>query len=182
MAKVLDINEGKRRLTAKKGLEPWSRRFGTVFNADTSIRQLDNSIIRHLVRGGEDSALALYELIMGIKGLGSGPRFHYLESENKMGVTDITLFLLDLIRFEAMYRLGWLEDYPFLKVPLVDLIQTFKEQFSAARHNSPALCSAHPLYPDYTAEFEGDRNSFVRKLIPEAINIFCKMEDDAGKT
>jgi hypothetical protein len=97
-----------------------------------------------------------------------------------MNVTDVTLFLLDLARFEAMYRLGWLDDYPFLKVPLIDLIQTFNEQFSAVRNNSPALSSAHPLYEEYVAEFEGDRHAFIRKLIPEAIKVFCDLEDDAG--
>ena len=181
MATILDIHEGKRRLTARKGFEPWSRRFGFAFDQSTSVRLLDSSIVRFIIRGGEDSAMALYELIMGITGLGPGLRFHYLESENKMGVTDITLFLLDLLRFEAMYRLGWLDDYSFLRIPLIDLIQGFKDQFSAARHKSPALCSTHPRYSEYLSEFEGDRNSFVRKLIPEAIQIFCKT-DDTGKS
>jgi hypothetical protein len=179
MARVLDINEGKRRLAAKKGFDPWSRRFRTSLDENTTIRQLDNLVIKYLVQGGEDSAMALYELIMGIKGLGSGARFHYLDSASKMGITDITLFLLDLIRFEAMYRLGWLENSTFLELPLVDLIQSFKPQFSAPGITSPALSTAHPLYQEYLAEFEGDRNSFVRKLIPEAIKAFCDLEDDA---
>jgi hypothetical protein len=181
MAIILDLNEAKRRLTAKKGFEPWSRRFGIVCDENTSIRLLDNAVIRFIIQGSEDSAMALYELIMGITGLGHGLRFHYLESENKMGVTDITLFLLDLLRFEAMYRLEWLDDYPFLKIPLIDLVLGFRDQFCAARHQSPTLSAAHPRYPEYLAEFETDRNSFVRKLIPEAIRVFCNTQDDAGK-
>ncbi len=97
-----------------------------------------------------------------------------------MCVTDITLFLLDLVRFEAMFRLGWLEDYPFLEVPLVDLVQTFQTQFSAAGNIPPALSETHPLYGKYSAEFESDRHSFIRKLIPEAIKTFCDTEDDSG--
>lgn len=174
MAKILDMNECRRHLAAKKGFDPWSRRFGMAFDDNTRFRDLDNSTVKYLIRGGEESALALYELIMGMKGLGPGNRFHYLESESKMGVTDITLFLLDLLRFEAMYRLAWLDDYSFLQVPLLDLIQGFGNQFSAARHRSPSLSAAHPRYPEYLAEFEGDRNSFVRKLIPEAIQVFCQ--------
>ncbi|MFZ2445021.1 MAG: hypothetical protein WAW37_01565 [Syntrophobacteraceae bacterium] len=182
MAKILDLNERKRHLAAKKGFEPWARRFGTHFEDDTSIRDLDSSIVRYLIRGGEDSAMALYEIIMGIMGLGAGPRFHYLESNNKMGVTDVTLFLLDLLRFEAMYRLGWLVDYPFLNVPLLDLVQNFRGQFSAARHQSPALSPAHPKYTQYLAEFEGDRNTFVRKMIPEAIQVFYTQSNDTEKS
>ena len=142
MARVLDINEGKRRLAAKKGFDPWSRRFRTSLDENTTIRQLDNPVIKYLVQGGEDSAMALYELIMGIRGLGPGPRFHYLDSASKMGVTDITLFLLDLIRFEAMYRLGWLDDYTFLEVPLVDLIQSFRSSFR--RQGLPRLSFPQP--------------------------------------
>ena len=93
MARVLDINEGKRRLAAKKGFDPWSRRFRTSLDENTTIRQLDNPVIKYLVQGGEDSAMALYELIMGIRGFGPGTRFHFLDSASKMGVTDITLFL-----------------------------------------------------------------------------------------
>ncbi len=180
MGSLLFISECRRRIAAKKGFSPWGRRFGISFDYNTSVRGLGNPVIKHLVLGGEDSSSALYELIMGIKGLGLALRFHFLDSASKLNVTDITLFLLDLVRFEAMYRLGWLDDYPFLQVPLVDLIETFQEQFSAARHNTPALSSAHPLYQEYVAEFEGDRQSFIRKLIPEAVKIFCDMEDDAG--
>jgi hypothetical protein len=173
MAGIVDINEGRRRLAAKKGFAPWSRRFGTSFNENTSIRSLDNPVIGYLVRGNEDSAMALYELIMAIKGLGPGPRFHYLDSRSKMCVTDITLLLLDLVRFEAMYRLGWIDDYPFLNVPLVDIIGNFKDRFSAASNDSPVLSRSHPLYTEYLSEYESDRNVFVRKLIPDAIKTFC---------
>ncbi|MHC1726047.1 MAG: hypothetical protein AB9866_08605 [Syntrophobacteraceae bacterium] len=179
MAIVFDINECRRRLTAKKGFGPWSRRFNLGFNDTTSIRELDNEVVKYLIHGGDDSAIALYELIMGVKGLGQGTRFYYLDNDNKMAVTDITLFLLDQLRFEAMFRLGWLNDYPTLIIPLLDLIQGFKAQFSAARHQSPVLSAAHPRYREYLSEYEGDRNSFVRKLIPDAIQIFSSMQDDA---
>lgn len=182
MAKVLDINEGRRHLAAKKGFEPWSRRFGIVFEDNTSVRQLENRILKFLIPGGEESAMVIYELIMAMKGLGPGPRFHYLESESKMDVTDITLFLLDLLRFEAMFRLEWLDDYPPLKFPLLDLVQGFRDRMATARHFSPRLSAAHPHYAEYLAEFESDRNIFIRKLIPEAIKVFCGRHDDMGTT
>ncbi|MCE5332950.1 MAG: hypothetical protein LLG06_00015 [Desulfobacteraceae bacterium] len=181
MAKVLDLNEGRRRLAAKKGFEPWSRRFGIGFDDSTSIRRLEHHVIGFLIPGGEESAMALYELIMAIKGLGPGPRFQFLENENKLDVTDITLLLLDLLRFEAMFRLEWLEDYPLLKVPLLDLVQRFEDNAITARQVLPRLSAAHPHYPEYLAEFEGDRNIFIRKLIPEAIKVYCARHGDAEK-
>jgi hypothetical protein len=181
MGRVYHISNGRRRIAARKGFDAWMRRFGDSFDENTSVRRLDNLVIKYLVRGNEESSAALYELIMGTKGLGHAPGFHYLDSESKMGVTDITLFLLDLARFEAMYRLGWLDDYPLLEVPLVDLILNFQDQSLALRNSSPSLSKAHPLFKKYAAEFEGDRHSFVRRLIPEAIRTFCDMEGGAGK-
>jgi hypothetical protein len=172
MAKILDLFEQKRHLTAKRGFESWSKRFRIPFDDNTSIRQLDNYVVKYLIRGEEDSAVALYDLIMAIRGLGPGHRFHYLDSESKMSVTDVTLFLLDLLRFEAMYRLGWLDDYPFLSTPLLDIVLEFSDRFAAARHQCPCLTPSHPKYSQYLAEFEGDRNSFVRRLIPDAIQKF----------
>jgi len=179
MGELVYISESRRRIAAKKGFDPWMRRFGISGDENTTIRVLDNYVVSRLALGDEDSSTAFYELIMGIKGLGYAPRFRYLDTQTKMGVTDITLFLLDLVRFEAMYRLGWLENYPALEVPLVDLVQNFQNQFSVTRHIAPPLSRNHPLYEKYEAEFGGDRHSFVRKLVPEAVKTFRDMEDDA---
>jgi hypothetical protein len=172
MVKILDMFEQKRHLGAKKGFGPWSNRFRIRFDDRTSIHQLDNSVLKYLIRGDGDSSDALYDLIMGITGLGPGHRFQYLESAMRMVVTDMTLFLLDLLRFEAMYRLGWLDDYPLLSRPIVDLVQGFEKESAAAKQQCPSLAPAHPSYALYLSQFESDRNSFVRRLIPDAIQKF----------
>jgi hypothetical protein len=178
MGKLIYIEEGRRRIAARKGFDPWGRRFGTFFDENTSIRGLEDPVIKYLANGKEGSSAAFYDFIMGIKGLGHAPHFHHLDSKSKMGLTNVTIFLLDLVRFEAMYRLGWIEDYPFLNIALVDLVQTFQDQFAAARHKPPSLSKAHPLYPKYSAQLESDRPAFIRKLIPEVIKTFCATEDD----
>ena len=178
MGRVLFIAECRRRIVARKGFDPWWRRFGIWFDENASVRTLDSPVVGRLARGNEDSASSFYELIMGIKGLGHAARFHVLDARSKMCVTDITLFLLDLVRFEAMFRLGWLEDYRYLNVPLLDIIEDFENKFSVSRHGSPVLSGTHPLYKEYAAQFESDRHSFVRRLIPEAIKAFCDPEDD----
>jgi len=172
MAKILDLFEQKKHLSAKKGFDSWFNRFRISFDDNTSVRQLDDLVLKYLIQGGEESHAALYDLIMGIKGLGPGYRFAYLVSESKMRVTDVTLFLLDLLRFESMYRLGWLDDYPFLSTPLLDIVQEFETLFLAAMHQCPVLSHAHSLYSQYLNEFESDRNSFIRRLIPDAIQKF----------
>ena len=180
MGRLFHIDEARRRIAARKGLAPWRRRFGISFDENISIRRLDSMVIKYLVRGGEESSSAFYELIMGVKGLGSSHRFPYLDGRSKMGVTDITLFLLDMVRFETMFRLGWVEHCYVLEVALVDLVLNFQTHSSAAGNNPPALSEAHPLYSKYSTEFESDRHSFIRKLIPEAIKTFCDMKNESG--
>jgi hypothetical protein len=180
MGRVLFLAECRRRIVAKKGYDPWRRRFGVPCDENTSVRSLDSAVIKRLARGNEEASSALYELIMGIKGLGNAARFHFLDARSKMGVTDITLFLLDLVRFEVMFRLGWLEDYQYLKIPLLDIVEEFQDKFPETRHNSPVLCSTHPRYKEYCEQFDLDRHSYVRRLIPEAIKVFCDPEDDIG--
>ncbi|MGC8490445.1 MAG: hypothetical protein ACP5SH_01795 [Syntrophobacteraceae bacterium] len=180
MGRIFYLAECKRRLAARKGFAPWWRRFGIQFDENTTVRSLDTLVLRRLARGNEESSTAFYELIMGIKGLGNGARFDFLEPRSKMCVTDITIFLLDLTRFEVMYRLDWLEDYRFLNIALLDLVEDFHDKFVASRHSSPVLSSRHPRYREYAAQFEFDRQSFIRRLIPEAVKLYCDPEDDIG--
>ncbi|MDR3555891.1 MAG: hypothetical protein P4L55_14130 [Syntrophobacteraceae bacterium] len=180
MGRVLFLDECRRKIVARKGFDSWHRRFGIRFDENATVRILDASVIRFLARGNEDASCAFYELIMGIKGLGHAARFHFLDGRSKMCVTDITLFLLDLVRFEAMFRLGWIEDYRSLKVPLLDIIEDFQDKFAESRHTAPVLATAHPLYKEYAAQFDMDRHAFIRRLIPEAMKVFCDPGDDIG--
>ena len=180
-ADILDLRERKRHLAAKRGFEPWTRRFGGSFEDDASPGSLDDPVIKHLIAGDEESAAALYELAMGALGLGAGPRFHFLESREKMAVMDLTLYLLDLFRFEAMRRLGWTEDLDALHAPLVELIVEFASGLQPGAHRTPALCPAHPRYREFLDAFEGDRAAFVRRLIPEAIESFNSSGEDIQK-
>ncbi|MDR3567226.1 MAG: hypothetical protein P4L43_04285 [Syntrophobacteraceae bacterium] len=180
MGRLLSMAECRRRIVARKGFEPWRRRFGILFDENTSVRSLDGAVIKRLARGNEEASSSLYELIMGIKGLGHAARFYFLDARSKMCVTDITLLLLDLVRFEAMFRLGWVEDYPYLNVALLDIVEGFQDKFPDSRHSSPVLCRTHPQYREYAEQFDFDRHSFVRRLIPEVIKVFCDPEDDIG--
>jgi hypothetical protein len=177
-ADILDLRERKRHLAAKRGFEPWTRRFARSFEDTTTPASLDDAVIKDLIAGDEESAAALYELAMGVLGLGAGPRFHFLESREKMAVMDLTLNLLDLFRFEAMRRLGWTEDLEALHVPIVDLIVDFASGVQPGAHRTPALSAAHPRYREFLDAFEGDRAAFVRRLIPEAIECFNSSGED----
>jgi hypothetical protein len=172
VAQILEFQERKRHLAARKGFQSWSRRFTDSFDENTCLRDISDNTLVTLIRGGDDSSLAIYQLIMGVLGLGPGDRFYELEGTSKMLVMDIALFLLDQLRFEAMRRLSWLESSETSHIPLFDLIGEFSSRFAAIRHHTPELSPNHPLYAEYRNTFEGDRASFVRRLIPEALQSF----------
>lgn len=172
MGKVLQMEEQKRHMAARRGFEAWNRRFSQTFGPETSPAELGDGVLGALIEGSEESSMALYELIMGFLGLGKGPRFYSLESADIITVTDITLFILDQLRFEAMRRLLWIDDWPTLHVPLLDLVQEFSTRFSPSRHETPPLSTDHPRFEEYQNAYEGDRHLCVRRLIPEAIKCF----------
>jgi hypothetical protein len=174
--------QGKRReMAARKGFEAWRRRFSESFDENTCLHNLSDSTLAVLIQGGEEGSMPLYELILGVKGMGMGPRFYFMENMDKMAIMDISLFLLDQFRFEAMRRLGWVEDCPSRSIPLVDLVDEFSTRFLELHHQSPGLAPSHPRFPEYQAAFAGDRTSFVRRLIPEMLEVFGKEHGGAGK-
>jgi len=179
LAEILEFDQQRRRLAAKRGFAAWTERFSESFDENTSLEDLSDSTLRTLIQGGEDSSMLLYEVIMGIMRLGRGAKFHDLESGAKLAVTDITLFLLDQVRFEAMRRLGWVESSPVFRVPIPDLIEHFTTVYSTMKNHTPELHSSHPRYREYREVFEGDRPVFVRKLLPDALESFRERDKGA---
>ena len=161
-------------MEARRGFQGWAKRFEESFDENTRIEDLSDSVLWTLIQAGNDSSLLLYELIMGIEGLGFGPRFYSLEPSVRMAVMDTALFLLDQLRFEAMNRLNWVEDLPSFHIPMVDLVNDLDERYNPFKAMTPILSTTHPAYVDYAETFEPDRGRFIRKLIPEALEAFQK--------
>jgi hypothetical protein len=178
MAVILELQQQRRRLAAKRGFESWTRRFSESLDEQTCLKDLNDEILRTLIQSEEDSSLLLYGLIMGFLGLGKGADFYDLDSRSRLEIMDTALFLLDQLRFEAMRRLDWVERSPVCCVPLLDLVQQFSTVYSGMKNQAPRLRHSHPRYPEYVKAFEGDRSVFVRKLIPDVIQAF--QEDEEG--
>ena len=179
MAVILELQQHRKRLAAKRGFEAWTRRFSETFHERTSLEDLSDSIIRVLIQSGKDSSMPLYELIMGFMGLGKGAKFYDLERPSKLAVMDITLFLLDQLRFEAMRRLGWVEASPLSRLPLLELVERFSSTYSSMNNYAPALLRSHPRYREYREMFEADRPVFIRQLIPDALEAFQEKDEGA---
>lgn len=172
MAEILDLEEKRRQLAAKRGFEHWIHRFSESFGARTCCKDISDATLARLIQGGEEFSPLLYEFIMGVKGWGPGRRFDNLDSPAKMAVMDIALFMLDQLRFEALHRLGWVEDFHTLHVPFVEMVEEFNERFAACQHQTPALSPQHPKFQEYQESFETDRGRVIRKLIPDVIQVY----------
>jgi hypothetical protein len=172
LAEVIHLETMRRHLAARRGLQHWSRRFGEAFAENTRLQDLSDAALGQLVQAGEPTTQALNELIMGIRNMGPAGRFHLMDNAQKMALMDIAIFLIDQIRFECMRRLGWIESYTTIDIPLVDLISDFTDWRGPGPAYTPALAPDHPRYQEYLQEFDADKLAFVRRLIPEAIETF----------
>lgn len=178
MGIVLDFQKKRRRLVARRAFQNWVRRFSDHFDENTTLAGLSDTTLGFLIRGGEEDLLPIYDFILGVLGWGGGVHFYDLEGSKKMYVMDISLFLLDQLRFESMKRLGWVEDFPTRHIFLLDLVEQYGEHFSSRRHETPFLSPTHPFYGEYEKTFEGDRGLFIRRLIPDALQAYIKRESE----
>jgi hypothetical protein len=178
MAVILEFQQERRRLTAKRGFAGWAKRFPDSLNEQTSLADLSDTMLRTLSQSGEGSSMLIQDLVIRLMGLGKGASFHDLEREARLAVMDVSLFLLDQMRFEIMRRLSWVENSPVFRLPILDLVERFPSVYSTMKNHTPDLLRSHPRYPEYQEAFEGDRSVFVRRLIPDALEAF--QEEDKG--
>lgn len=82
------------------------------------------------------------------------------------------LFLSDLFRFEMMHRLDWIDPTSCSIISLIDLVRSFEKCRDDFRENPPKLSQTHPDYNSYINLHERDREGFIRRLLPGALDIF----------
>ncbi len=156
----------------KKGFGPWRKRFGESYGEKTRLSDLADRTVYLLALPGEDSTVAFYELIMGILGLGHAPKFTYLENNDQMTVVDVHFFLADQVRFEMMCRLGWLDDPSAAKHRIIEMVRSFEKVKAFYKDNPPQLSAAHPDVEAYRLLHDRDREAFIRRLLPDALESF----------
>jgi hypothetical protein len=170
MTEIIDLNEGRLLIAAKKGYRNWARQFKEEFGIGTRLSHISLEAVSFLAQGKDKGTFYLYDLIMNLDGLGSGFEFNELSPKKKMVVIDKYLFLLDHIRFECMKRLGWIEGYPGEEYTLVELINRFDKLAPSLQANVPVLSRNHPDYERYSTMNTFDKESLIRKLIPKAVS------------
>ena len=169
MSQVIDINESRMLVATRRAYRNWNSHFKEEFGPVTRTCHLSLGTLSYLAQPKEKGTFLLYDLIMNLKGLGSGFEFEGMSPDKKMIVIDHYLFLLDRLRFECMKRLGWLQEYPGEEYPLVELISDYEML-------APGLCAKIPVpgpdFPpcgDYYRMNNFEREAHIRKQIPTAL-------------
>lgn len=173
-AKVIDIHSYKEQQAAERGFRSWNSLFGTGYDNKTRLADLPDKVLAFLVRTGPETQGLMYDLIMGVLGMGPGAKFFYLEGPEKMKVLDISLFLLDQVRFDCMRRLGWISGFAGEQHTIIEMIMRYDDLKYDSMNQVPAVLETNPDYRAYQEVFHTEREMFIRKQIPAAITAFLK--------
>jgi hypothetical protein len=172
--KIINLNTYRTESIVKKGFDAWRLRFAESFSETTKLSDVSDSTVLYLAQPGDNSTTAFYELIMGTLAMGTAPNFYYLPNADQLKVVDIHLFLADQVRFEMMKRLGWLDRYPGQPYPLIMLVLKQRAIKADRKKTALALSRAYPEYQAYCALTQREQESFIRCLLPKALETFSE--------
>jgi hypothetical protein len=174
MNKIVDLQAFREKALEQRSFTPWQKRFGESYGTHTRLSDLSDKTLFSLAQPGESSSAAFYEIIMGALDLGAAAKFYYLPNDEQMKVVDIHLLLADHVRFEMMRRLGWLTRLACQNISLIEMIQQFEAMKQQSKLHPPELNDSHPDYAAYRQLTRGDREVFIRRMLPDAIESFKK--------
>ncbi len=171
MAEVVDIGSARRSKVAGPAFSNWEKRLGFTPGPDEALDAIPDKILIELAELGNEGVLALYDVVLGVRGWGVGEAFNYLEPGRKMEALDSYLFLADQVRFEVMRRLGWLGATVCSEVPIADLALNHKHLMARVAE-PPMLLRAYPRYEEMSKRLEMEPEAAIRSIIPEALTVF----------
>ena len=172
MNKIINIERYRTQALERRCFGAWKKRFGENFVLSHRVADISDQTLYRLACPGDDSNQAFFEIIMGALELGPVAKFGYLEDDDKLQIVDIHLFLVDMIRFELMRRLGWLSDYAAFNECIVDLVHRAKEIKIRCQNQGPKLAPTHPKYKSYCNLVPRDKEVFIRSLLINALETF----------
>jgi hypothetical protein len=172
MSEIIQLETFKRKQAAIRGFRSWSKRFAEKLDEQTKLSDLSDETLLYLISPGDQNIFALYELVMGVKNLGTASDFFNLDKPGKMEVIDISIHLLDQLRFECMRRLNWLDGSAEQTLPIVDLIDQYPLTKLEGPASIPPLNKSHDSYQTYKELADLEKETFIQKQIPQATEEF----------
>ncbi len=181
MVKIIDLEKFRAQKAEEHGFSLWKKRFGETFHSKTRFSDLSNQTLLFLSTPGEDNIQAFNEVIFETLDLGNQKRLDMLDSEQKMEVLDIQLFLADRARFEIMSRLDWLQSYPEEQQPIKSLLLDFDQYRYKSFKNPPLLSPDHSEFEHFQKLINREKEVFIRKLFTNALSTFKEYIKDTDE-
>ena len=177
MAKIVDLQSYRTKIFSDRAFGPWRKRFNESCDESTRISELSDKTLLYLAQPGDASTLGFYELIMGVLDLGVAADFYTLDKGDQLKVVEVHLFLADQTRFELMRRLNWITRFFCRNESLLALIHNIEKLKLKSREEPPELSITHAGYADFQELTTRDKEAFVRRLLPDAIESFRRAID-----
>lgn len=176
MAEIVKLADYKVQTLLRDGFAIWHQKLEGRFDDRTRLKDLSANTLCRLAEPGDESADALYGMIIGFLGHGK-VLFNDLDTKVQSHVIDMHLFMSDHIRFEMMERLGWLEQFMGNHFPLFEMVRDWEQVKPRCLQNPPVLSPDHPDYSHYQGLIDRDQQVFIRRMLPTALDIFKKAND-----
>lgn len=174
MAEIVLLSQYREKSALRDGFHLLRSRFDQDFDACTRLSDLTPEVLYQLALPDEFSMQMLCGMILGFQGFGAAATFDAVDSSVQKEVVGLHLFISDQIRFEMMYRLGWLGHVPGRELPIYAMIRDSADAQRLSRQDPPRLSSDHPDFHSYHALIDRDRQVYIRRLMPAALEVFKK--------
>lgn len=177
MAEIVLLAQYREKSALRDGFHLLRSRFDQDFDACTRLSDLAPEVLYQLALPNDSSMQLLCGMILGFQGYGAAATFEAVNSNVQKKVVDLHLFISDQIRFEMMYRLDWLGHVPGRQLPIYAMIRDSAYAQRLCRQNPPRLSSDHSDFHSYHTLIERDRQVYIRRLMPAALEAFQKAYD-----
>lgn len=170
VADIIHFKERTPQARKESLLTQWALRMGYRLSSRATVASLPDRLILLLAESDPRGASLLEELVCLII-LGKRQPVISLPALVRMRVLEISLFLLDLVRFECMTRLDWIEPQAAREKPLVEILS--REPRELKELTRPLrLRQDHPHFHRFEALPIMEREAFLRRMIPQALELF----------
>ncbi len=173
-ARVVSLVEVRQGKEAAASYGRWRQRLGHTPVHGERLADLPAPVLAELAELGHQATLALYDVVLGVRGWGPGERYPHLESREKLEALDAFLFLVDQVRFELMARLGWLEPTKVRGHSIIDMAKNHRSIAATEGQEPLRLTQTYPGYDQVRRRLEREPEAAVRSVIPQALAAFKK--------
>lgn len=170
MAQIIHFQE--RTPEAKRGqlLARWALEMGYGISPRATLADIPDRLLLALAESDPRGESLLEELVCLLL-LGKKQAVTALPPQMRMRILEFSLLLLDLVRFECMARLHWIEPQAARQFSLVGILSKEPGEFKGLKEPA-GLTKDHPHFHKFQALPMVEREAFVRRMIPQALELF----------